>query len=211
MEGCWIAGGAPVLHHVSQEIPGKGAGFRAPARRCAGLPGRATARGEVRRRCADAPGPTSCARAPCPALHHVSQEIPGKGAGFRAPARRGAGLPGRATARGEVRRRRANAPVPTTRASVPCPLSVMLRRRFLGKMVGRGPEAGWQVAALGGVGGRVGVPKRANIRVLGMGTCVWQEAGARPRNPRPILPAGLRMTPARLRCRPGLAGFRGSP
>ena len=66
MEGCWIAGGAPVLHHVSQEIPGKGAGFRAPARRCAGLPGRATARGEVRRRCADAPGPTSCARAPCP-------------------------------------------------------------------------------------------------------------------------------------------------
>ncbi len=206
MEGCWIAGGAPVLHHVSQEIPGKGAGFRAPARRCAGLPGRATARGEVRRRCADAPGPTSCARAPCPALHHVSQEIPGKDAGFRAPARRCAGLPGRATARGEVVPQRAG---PTSYAGLPLP-ALHHVDSWEGWWIA-GPEAGWQVAALGGVGGRVGVPKRANIRVLGMGTCVWQEAGARPRNPRPILPAGLRMTPARLRCRPGLAGFRGSP
>jgi len=148
----------------------------------------------------------------------------------------------------------------------PAPLSIMFRRRFLGRVLDfvrrRGaapacqgvPQHGarcgdgvlmrrsrprapasparspscfagdswerWWVAARRrdgkwlrwrGVGGRGGVPTRANIRPLGMGTCVWQEAGARPRNPRPILPAGLRMTPARLRCRPGLAGFRGSP
>ena len=147
MEGCWIAGGAPVLHHVSQEIPGKGAGFRAPARRCAGLPGRATARGEVRRRCADAPGPTSCARAPCPALHHVSQEIPGKGAGFRAPARRGAGLPGRATARGEVVPQRAG---PTSYAGLPLPALHHVSQEIPGK--GAGFRAGARHDAASGPG-----------------------------------------------------------
>jgi len=66
-----------------------------------------------------------------PALHHVSQEIPVKEAGFRALA--GVSRRGR-----EVRRRRAQAWHPTSRASVTSPLSIIFRRRFLRRV----PDSG---------------------------------------------------------------------
>jgi len=65
-----------------------------------------------------------------PALHHVSQEIPVKEAGFRALA--GVSRRGR-----EVRRRRAQAWHPTSRASVTSPLSIIFRRRFLRRVLDR--------------------------------------------------------------------------